>query len=82
MWDQQAAHLPMGCGAEAGGWPAGGPRAVDAGTEHVLPALGRHRVRLGQRRAHRQPAVPIAINGTSGPGHFADADLLEVGNTE
>ncbi|EST09180.1 Glycoside hydrolase, clan GH-D [Kalmanozyma brasiliensis GHG001] len=25
-------------------------------------------------------AIPIALNKNSGPGHFADADLLEVGN--
>ncbi|EST08537.1 Glycoside hydrolase, clan GH-D [Kalmanozyma brasiliensis GHG001] len=26
-------------------------------------------------------AIPIALNKTSGPGHFADGDLLEVGNS-
>ncbi|TKY88828.1 hypothetical protein EX895_002069 [Sporisorium graminicola] len=25
-------------------------------------------------------AIPISLNGRSGPGHFADGDLLEVGN--
>ncbi|SPO30762.1 related to Alpha-N-acetylgalactosaminidase precursor [Ustilago trichophora] len=26
-------------------------------------------------------AIPISLNGRSGPGHFADGDLLEVGNS-